>query len=198
MNHKKEIIITIVGIAILVIAMAAATYAMFTFTGTGSKTHSITSGLITFAYTEGTNNLTITNAYPMADNDAIDSANYFQFTVAATSNAALDINYNIYFEPDATNTLSSEYVKMYLTSYANSQETSVVAPNTADSFVPLDQDYGYMLYSGTYTFTDQIDSLSTIYRLRMWVDSNYTGLDANGNVEAAKTYKIKVNVIGTN
>ncbi len=198
MDKKKEIIITIVGIVILLLAMATATYAMFTFTGTGVKTHTITSGLITFSYTEGTNNLSINSAYPIADEDAETTSNYFQFTVGATSDAPIDIDYQIFFMPDGNNTLDEQYVKLYLTTFDSNVETEVFAPALANSFATFYNEYGYLMLTDTYSFTNSITSLNTVYRLRMWIDSSYTGLTPNGEIDTAKVYKIKVNVVGTN
>ena len=66
-NGGKQILLSVLGVAILIVAVVGISYAAFTFAETGSKDNTINTGTISMTYTEGTNGITIYNAMPTAD-----------------------------------------------------------------------------------------------------------------------------------
>lgn len=198
-NRKREIIISVVAILVLIVAVVGVTYAAFSFTGSGSKENTISTGTITFSYTEKTNGISLVNAQPLADSvgkvlTESDPTNgveqgYFDFTVASTVQGSTAINYEIYGVAEATNTLDSQYVKVYLTDATT--DTAVTgyteAVPTYNSLTDsTNAENGKVLYTGSFNGSDSKD-----FRLRIWVADAY-------NVTGTSTaFTMKVNVNAT-
>ena len=51
-NSSKQILLSVLGVAILVVAVVGVSFAAFTFTGTGTKENRITTGTISMTYSE--------------------------------------------------------------------------------------------------------------------------------------------------
>jgi len=199
-SSSKQILLSVLGVAILVVAVVGVSFAAFSYSRTGEKVNQITTGTITMNYSDVTNGINISNAMPMTDANGkslSDENQYFDFKVSATIAGDATINYAITATKEADTTLPDTGVKLYLTS-ANgatadskveldatkiSALTKTVADNAAGA--PVDQ---FILKSGTITADEE-----TTYRLRMWVASDYSG--TNGSLDA-ETYKLRVNVYG--
>ena len=198
-NSSKQILISILGVAILIVAVVGISFAAFTYVGPGSKTNSITTGTITMSYTEDTNGITLSNALPMTDDagKALSAeGQYFDFTVNAkiVGKGTTKIDYVI-TATEVTTSLPNTGVKVYLTS--NTDQTVELAP-TIVSTLPLTQAGNSagatagerILKSGSISTTDNSVNETTTYRLRMWVDQNYQAPSTQ------QVYSIKVNVYG--
>ena len=198
-NSSKQILISILGVAILIVAVVGISFAAFTYVGTGQTTNTITTGTITMSYTEDTNGITLTDALPITDESgkALSAeGQYFDFTVNARiiGKGTTQLNYAI-TATEVTNSLPNTGVKVYLTS--NSDSTVELAP-TLVSKLPQAQSGNSagatvgerILKSGTINTTDETVDQTTTYRLRMWVDQNYTAPSTK------QVYSIKVNVYG--
>ena len=198
-SRKKEIIISVVAILVLIVAVVGVTYAAFTFTGTGSVENTITTGTITFNYTEDTNGISLVNAQPIADSvgkvlTESDDTNgveqgYFDFTVSSNASGNSAINYEVYgvnASPEEV-ALDPQYVKVYLTD-GDTNETAMtgytgVVP-TFNTLITAESDAtAKRLYYGTFNGTD-----SQKFRLRIWVSEDYNVNDIS------KTFIMKVNV----
>ena len=66
-NSSKQILISILGVAILIVAVVGISFAAFTYAKTGTTTNTITTGTITMSYTEPTNGINLTDALPITD-----------------------------------------------------------------------------------------------------------------------------------
>lgn len=196
-NRKREIIISVVAILVLIVAVVGVTYAAFNFTGTGSKENTISTGTITFNYTEKTNGISLVNAQPLADSvgkvlTESDPTNgveqgYFDFTVASTVQGSTSINYEVYGVADESNTLDSQHVKVYLTDATT--DTAVTGYTetvpTYDSLAnSTNATNGKVLYTGAFNGSDSKD-----FRLRIWVADTYTVTGTS----TAFTMKVNVN-----
>ena len=87
-NNKKETIISIVALLFIVITVVGVTYAAFTYTGIGTKSNKVTTSTITMNYNEATNGITLTNSFPISDNEGkqlTGEGNVFGFTVTVTT-----------------------------------------------------------------------------------------------------------------
>ena len=192
-NNSKQVLLSVLGVAILVVAVVGVSFAAFSYSKTGEKVNTITTGTITMSYSETTNGINLTNALPMSDGVGkalSEEEQYFDFTVSATISGNTTINYAITASKEEESTLPDTAVKVYLTDM-DASDTQILAPTkvsalqktTSDvSGAPNDQ---YKLTSDTFSA-----SSSHNYRLRMWVADDYqvTGSSA--------TYKLRVNVYG--
>ena len=66
-NSSKQVLLSVLGVAILVVAVVGVSFAAFSYSKTGEKVNTITTGTITMEYTEDTNGINLTNALPMSD-----------------------------------------------------------------------------------------------------------------------------------
>ena len=200
-NNSKQVLLSVLGVAILVVAVVGVSFAAFTYSKTGTNDNTITTGTITMSYNETTNGITLSNVLPMNDSNGIklsDENQYFDFTVGASITGTTSINYKV----TAVNTehgtnLTNNYVKVYLTG-GSSADTGVgqaATPKLVSSLTtigasdPTGAKQGeFLLDQGTFTQTN-----SKSYRLRMWVDQSYPVHSQAGS----ETYTLKVNVYGT-
>ena len=198
-NNSKQVLLSVLGVAILVVAVVGVSFAAFSYSKTGEKVNTITTGTITMSYNETTNGINLTNALPMTDNVGkalADTNQYFDFTVGATISGTTTINYAITATkemPDST--IPDTGVKVYLTDmddadtailgYETPKKVSelTVATDSEASGAPEGQ---YILHTGTYTATT-----TNHYRLRMWVADDYAA------PASTQTYKLRVNVYGS-
>ena len=196
-NNSKQVLLSVLGVAILVVAVVGVSFAAFSYSKTGEKVNTITTGTITMSYSEDTNGINLVNALPMSDEQGKALAgenNVFDFTVTATINGSgtTTINYDVTATKESDSTLVDTAVKVYLTDITSGGDTQVLAPtkvsaltktgNSEASGAPSNQ---YKLTSGTFTNTT-----TRKYRLRMWVADDYSSLGTSG------TYKLRVNVYG--
>ena len=194
-NNSKQVLLSVLGVAILVVAVVGVSFAAFSYSKTGEQVNTITTGTITMSYSETTNGINLTNALPMTDGvgKALqDEDQYFDFTVNATIAGNTTINYAITATKEADSTLPESGVKLYLTNMDDDADSQIMAPTKFNaipkttagevSSAPANQ---AELYNGTFNSTDSHD-----YRLRMWVADDYvvTG--------TSQTFKVRVNVYG--
>ena len=200
-NSSKQVLLSVLGVAILVVAVVGVSFAAFSYSKTGEKVNTITTGTITMEYTEDTNGINLTNALPMSDGvgtnlsgSTAGQKQYFDFSVNASITGTTTIKYVITAKKEAESTLPDTAVKVYLTDMDGSADTQILAPtkmsaitkttstDTTNTGAPADQ---YKLHEDTFTTTNTRE-----YRLRMWVADDFTDLGTS------KTYKIRVNVYG--
>ena len=194
-NNSKQVLLSVLGVAILVVAVVGVSFAAFSYSKTGEKVNTITTGTITMSYSETTNGINLTNALPMSDGVGkalSEEEQYFDFTVSANITGTTTINYAITASKEAESTLPDTAVKVYLTDMDGTADTQILAPTKVSGLTPTtgSESSGtpsgqFILHTGTFDATSSHD-----YRLRMWVADDYqvTGSSA--------TYKLRVNVYG--
>ena len=195
-NSSKQILLSVLGVAILVVAVVGVSFAAFSYSRTGEKINQITTGTITMSYTDVTNGINISDALPMSDANGKlleDENQYFDFTVSATISGTATINYAITATKESDSTLPDNAVKVYLTSAEDA--TDELVPTKVSELTPIAaSDVSgalagqFLLKRGTISSTS-----STTYRLRMWIADDYAG--AGGSI-TSQTYKLRVNVYG--
>ena len=194
-NNSKQILLSVLGVAILVVAVVGVSFAAFSYSKTGEEVNTITTGTITMSYSETTNGINLTNALPMTDEvgKALKDENqYFDFNVKADIVGDTTINYAITATKESDSTLAEDGVKLYLTSMDNTADTQILAPTKFNAIpktgaseasgAPQDQ---VKLHTGTFT-----TGATHSYRLRMWVADDY---EVSGT---SQTFKVRVNVYG--
>ncbi len=212
-NSSKQILLSILGVAILIVAVIGVSFAVFTYQLAGQKENTITTGTITMNYTEGAKGISITNAMPVSDavgktftaTDVKSSgeigstgAGLFDFSVSATISGTVSIKYDVIAVKQSTSTLDEKYAKLYLQKSAVAGYTTTTDAKTPTVFSSLGAistatttagkaagSSAKVLYSGTFSATK-----TDYFRLRMWVDQSYniTG--------TSKTFAVKINVYG--
>lgn len=199
-NTSKQVLLSVLGVAILIVAVVGISFAAFSYSKKGTVENTITTGTISMAYNEDSNGINIEDAVPISDAEGkalTGSGNVFDFSVTATITGKTTINYEVVASKDATSTIPDQYIKLYLESSNTngSGYTQVFAPS---AYVPstvvsgMDAPVGTMqMATGSFTSNSTTTTTQTkYYRLRMWVDTTYP---VSGNAE---TYKVFVNVYG--
>ena len=196
-NNSKQVLLSVLGVAILVVAVVGVSFAAFSYSKTGEKVNTITTGTITMSYSETTNGINLTNALPMSDGVGkalSEEEQYFDFTVSATISGNTTINYAVTATKELDSTIPDTGVKVYLTDMDADGDTPISGyetPKKVSELTKTSSDVSgapngdYKLTSGTFNATT-----THKYRLRMWVADDYTGVDT------AHTYKLRVNVYG--
>lgn len=198
-NNSKEVLLSILGVAVLIIAVIGISFAAFNFSQTGAKENKITTGRLSMSYSEDTNGISLENALPISDETGkalINSNEIFDFTVDAIiedGDADTVIDYAITaVKVDEATTLDDSAVKVYLTNIDTSTEVPVLEPTklslvekTTSSELSSAPSGEFKLATGKLN-----DSATHKYRLRMWVADDYSA----GGTSA--TYQLKVNVYG--
>ncbi len=189
-ESNNKIFIIIICLFIFIIMVIGVSMATFTYTKENKSINTISTGNIYLNYTEDTNGINITNAYPMADEVGKTLTNedqYFDFTVEASISGDVVASYEVSAEKETSSTLDNDEVKLYLEKKVNNTYQEVMAPK---NFTPLKEstDLGTMagsmlLDSGTVSKSSTIN-----YRLRMWV-ADTTILD---NLE--KSFSVRVSI----
>ena len=67
-NSSKQVLLSVLGIAVLVVAVVGVSFAFFTYSKNGTNNNTLTTGSIFFNFIEG-NAINLTNQFPM-DNTA--------------------------------------------------------------------------------------------------------------------------------
>ena len=194
-NNSKQVLLSVLGVAILVVAVVGVSFAAFSFSKTGNVTNTITTGTISMSYSEPDNGITLTNALPMNDETgkALEGTNNnFDFKVTATISGSGEttINYAITAVTTPATSLNDDYVKVYLTDM-DASDTEILEPTVVSSLDKTTSDASgapngqYILESGTFKSTTTKN-----YRLRMWVADNFSV------GQSSETYTLKVNVYG--
>lgn len=194
-DNSKQVLLSVLGVAILVVAVVGVSFAAFSFSKTGQVTNTISTGTISMSYSEPQNGITLTNALPMDDETGKElegENNTFDFTVTATikGSGKTTINYAITAVTTPATNLNDDYVKVYLTDM-NSSDSQILAPTVVSSLHKTSSDESgapdgqYILESGTFDATT-----TNSYRLRMWVADNFSV------GQSSETYTLKVNVYG--
>lgn len=194
-DNSKQVLLSVLGVAILVVAVVGVSFAAFSFSKTGQVTNTITTGTISMSYSEPQNGITLTEALPMDDETGKElegENNTFDFTVTATikGSGKTTINYAITAVTTPATNLNDDYVKVYLTDM-NSSDSQILAPTVVSSLNKTSSDESgapdgqYILESGTFDATT-----TNSYRLRMWVADNFSV------GQSSETYTLKVNVYG--
>ena len=191
-NSSKQVLVSILGVAILVVAVVGISFAAFSYSKTGTVANTITTGTITMSYSEPTNGINLTNALPITDTSGkalTGNNNTFDFTVAATVTGTTTINYAITAVKGDGCTVADSGIKVYLTDQKDAQilaPTKVSALTTTASNNAAGAPTGqYVLKTGSYSATT-----TESYRLRMWVADDYTAPSTE------QKYILKVNVYG--
>lgn len=196
-NSSKQVLLSIIGIAILVVAVVGVSFAFFNYSHVGDENNTVTTGTVFFNFIEGSA-IKLTDQFPMDDDSGKalvndDTGNgVLKFDVVGHNTAKSDITYTIYaLEGDApedevhTQKLANTDIKLYLktadAATGNLTENKIATPTTVQSLITA---------QGNVTFNDTFDSETSLklatgkitgnsntntkhtYELRMWISDN--------------------------
>lgn len=189
-NQSKQVLLSVLAVAVLVVAVVGITFAAFTYTKEGTQENTISTGTIAMTYTEDTNGISITDAMPMTDasgKELSGDGNVFDFTVKTTIAGTTTVNYEVAAMKDAASTLADSEVKLYLEKKSGADYTQVLAPT---KYTPLTEVSSVGTPAGAMVLTTSSHTATSTdeYRLRMWVDNDYV---VSGT---AKTFTVVVSV----
>lgn len=186
----RQILLSSLAILILIIAVIGISYAVWSQTFKGQKENTITTGKISFSYTESeTNNIKIENALPISDEQGKKlngNTEVFDFTVS--NDSTVNVKYDVIVTP-YKNDMDDKYIKVYLT------DQNDVALKPYDSEVPTyntlnddkEEKNSKILYSSELTNVKKNEKL----RLRVWVSDKF---DNKNTPTQSYVFAFKVNV----
>lgn len=223
-NKKNKIILGVIFTIAFVLLIGATTFAVLNFSEESGE-NSVSTGSIQLVYQEPESALSLNPTDVSTDADGKIQTSYFPFYVQGKATGTINLSYYIYLTTGNDNTLENSVVKVYLSkvnaeSDAIEAETVVLAPTLVSDLVSFDPDTltysatskNYLLHSNKYTFDNNDANQTHYYRLRLWLDENYTinndisitnstGTSGSSIHQAtlnSKTFKMKVNVAGHN
>lgn len=205
-ESKHRIIYAIFGVLVSLAAIIGVSTALYTFSYSSQNQNAMNMGNISMTLLESTDVIDIANGLPMPDSEGVllNDENSFDFAVTSDIKEVTGkINYTISIskvEPQTGYTsLPNSDVKMYLTYLGETGETQVMAPKLVSEIItsgtsgilPFDSNKTSYL---THTHTSTEPTITSKYRLRMWIDENATA--TNFTEDEKYEFKVKINVSG--
>ena len=200
-TESKQILLSIISIAVLIIAFVGVSYATFVTVFEDSQINGISTGTISLKLKNENGSLSMENAMPVSDVDGmmLDDNNVYEFEVQSMLSAQTTLNYEIYVEKIKTDkpTLSNSDVRFYLEKYEDNAYKSTLITQNPQPFIPLENNSflgskkgSMILYSGTLSnMTSHDKEIKDSFRLRMWVAQD-TVIDS-----ISRDFNIKLNVV---
>ena len=182
-NSSKQVVLSIVGVAILVVAIVGVSFAFFTYTKTGGGTNLIKTGTLVFKFEDGSS-INLTNQFPMSDANGLKLSgtnNVCNFTVSGTSTSGA-ITYTVYgvqgdASKDETKTVrftdSQIKANISATLPTGYTFTSATGASTAKTIEALKKGGKIVFGTGTVTTAAAADS-SAQFTLKMWISDAVT------------------------
>ncbi len=175
-QSSGKLIIILLALLFLIMLVIGISMATFTFTRESDEVNTINTGNISLNFTEDTNGIHITDAYPMTDSAGkrlSDENQYFDFTVTTTITGKATAVYEVSAEKLANCTLNDNEVKLYLEKKTANGYEEIMAPKI---FTPLTENSEVGTPVGNMVLTKESVSETTTnnYRLRMWVAEDTT------------------------
>ena len=201
-NSSKQVLLSVLGIAVLVVAVVGVSFAFFTYSKTGEKNNTLTTGNIFFNFTEG-NAITLTNEFPRTDTSGealTESQNgALTFHVVGYDSSEKGIEYTVYaLQGDADDTktrFKDSEIKLNLKAPATVVENKFATSNVVGIDGSLAN--GVILAKGKITAKSSATQQDDEYTLRMWISDAVTIGEGKSytTAEYAKMYyslKLKV------
>ena len=119
MNSKKGLMLSVIGILGLIAITIGVSFAFFSYAKEGTTENSITTGTITFLYTEVSGvgkGISLIDSYPISDSQGKNltgEGKVFDFKVTSTNNMNAAIPYEITARKKNGSTLDEDAVKIY-------------------------------------------------------------------------------------
>ena len=177
-NNSKQILLSVIGVAILVVAVVGVSFAMFSYTRTSTQVQQITTGALSFVFTDG-DKITLTDALPISDTEGAaltGNGKVCTFTVTSTTPSTTSIGYTVTLVDggndgltDKTRFADSEISGLLTVTGGQSGDTNALA--TATALTGLTSS-GKLIYTGTIPASQT--SKTVTFTLKMWVNNTVT------------------------
>jgi len=188
-NSSKQVLLSVVGIAVLIIAVVGVSFAFFSYSRGGTTNNTLTTGSIFMQFTEGTA-IRLSNQFPIADSAG---ATYtsgtsgdnpsLTFHVIGWDGSGTGITYTITATNGNNETGKTRFndsgIKLYLdatgasgnstNNYSAATGTVVGANNSLSG--------GIVLGTGEITATTEAAKQDDTYVLRMWISDALVSID---------------------
>ena len=179
--RKLPAIIFSIGFVLIVIGVS---YAFFTYSRTGLYTHEIEGGKMGVIYNETTgNNVTLENAFPLTDEEALTRGVEFEWTVTGFNESPKTIYYAIEMEYgntiDSKTRFSDTDIKLSL--YENNN--LIFENEIYDNLNKQDIYYG-LFPSGTSADKPTVNN----YKIRLWINDNVMITDTTNTVDTTNKH----------
>lgn len=180
MKIRYQISLVILGVLLCSSILIGTSYSLWTVSSTQTTANTLNSGCFTFTFTEGSNNINLTNSYPISDASGLVKTPY---TFTIKNDCTIDANTSISLDTINTSTLSRSYLKVGIKSSSESSPTTgIISTYTAgtvtDSSTMSD---AYIIKTDTLTAGS-----SKSYSIWLWIDESV------GNAAQGKNYSAKV------
>ena len=188
MKNRKNLIITLMIVAIIMII--GATYAFFTYARTGNQNSQLIAGEIYLNYNEGTNALSLSNILPESDSVARSkSNNVLTFTIDGKNTTT---NKDIYYEivlSDGSNQgtktrLKDSHLKFDLVE--TKKQNNVTTTNTVLEGVSYNELNNTKIWVNTVPSNTTSEIVYT-YQLRMWISDEVLISDTESSADYTTT-----------
>ena len=185
-NSSKQVLLSVLGIAVLVVAVVGVSFAFFTYSKAGTKNNTLTTGSIFFNFTEG-QAITLTNQFPISDASGStlspsggDNA-VLTFNIVGYDGSGTGIDYTITAnqgDPIAEKTrFKDSEIKLLLTTTASGVTNNFSTAKVVGTDGSLAT--GVTLATGKITATDSDSQQTDTYTLRMWITEDVVRIDDN-------------------
>ena len=201
MNKKKSIVLSLIAVVGLMVITIGISYAFFNYAKAGTKENVLTTGTITFLYTEIDKvgaGINIEDALPMTDSEGkaqVGSGKVFNFKIEANTTSNTKIPYIITARMKDTSTLPKDSVKLYLTKISGTENFTNITGANGKLYDSLTQYDKVTDHDERIIYQDSIRANATNYlqefNLRMWLNDSIDYSSGNYN---GKSFTININV----
>ena len=177
-ERREQSVVIVVLLFMLVLLVIGVTYAAFSYTKKGEVENKISTATMTMNYIEGTKGITISNSMPVTEEVGkllSGEDDTYDFSVDVGITGAQALIYEITAAKDNTrSTIDNSDVRLYLQSgpSTSSYNKEVLQP-TAYTPLEIDDEFGASAGEMVLAKVGATSSMTTHYRLRMWIDSSY-------------------------
>lgn len=185
-TKKKKIVLVLIAIIALILGVVGATYALWLVTETQDDENSIVAACLNISYTNESDEINLTNAWPVSYKDGITSTPY---TFRVVNNCDTDIAYKVQLDNMIIEDLDAENYLDY-SSIAISYD--YFASTTLDKFtvIPAEGSDAETIRNSSFLETKVVEGNTyNDHTLRLWIDK-----DADVT-ESRKQYHGKVRLI---
>ena len=182
-NSSKQVLLSILGIAVLAVAVVGVSFAFFSYSKTGTTNNVITTGSISFSFSEAEQGITLVDEFPQTyagDNDTFEfkvSGN-LPATSAAVSYTVTAVAGETAAGKQAANRLADSEVHVKVTATGGGNVTGNYATGAAAG----NSATGFQIASGTIAANGTAQEHA--YSMTMWVNNTVTISDT----DTSKTY----------
>jgi len=181
--ENKKTKIAIISIVSLILVTIGLTYAYWLVTKTQTNENVISSGCLDISLSNEENDITLTNQFPMSDEDGMRLVPY---TFTVTNNCNTSVDYQVALEAigEESASISSDALKVALNDKITLlSKSKVLVPTISEAYS------SYRIALGTLEGADENNDKDSIsYELRIWIDAEADIEEMN------KTFKSKISV----